>query len=91
MQPVLYFADAQRIENTNPNKQFIPDKSNHVRNEVVIPDFAGYKVLKGDFHIHTVFSDGVVWPTYRIQEAGVTDLTSLPFPDHIEYRPIANI
>ena len=35
-------ADAQRIENTNPNKQFIPDKSNHVRNEVVIPDFAGY-------------------------------------------------
>jgi predicted metal-dependent phosphoesterase TrpH len=80
-------ADAQRIENTNPNKQFIPDKSNHVRNEVVIPDFAGYKVLKGDFHIHTVFSDGVVWPTYRIQEAWRDGLDILAISDHIEYRP----
>lgn len=32
----------------------------HVRKEINIPDILGYKTLKCDFHIHTIFSDGVV-------------------------------
>lgn len=28
-----------------------------VRKEVKIPDLPGYKTLKGDFHVHTVYSD----------------------------------
>ena len=38
-------------------------------NKIVIPDIEGYKTLKGDFHVHTVFSDASVWPTTRVQEA----------------------
>lgn len=39
------------------------------RNEIQIPDLKGYETLKCDFHIHTVFSDGTVWPTVRVDEA----------------------
>ena len=34
-----------------------------------LPTLPGYITLKGDFHIHTVFSDGEVWPTFRVDEA----------------------
>ena len=27
-----------------------------------LPDIPGYITLKGDFHMHTPFSDGTVWP-----------------------------
>ena len=40
-----------------------------VRNEIQIPDILGFKTLKCDFHMHTVFSDGLVWPTVRVGEA----------------------
>lgn len=32
------------------------------REFIQIPDVNGYKILKCDFHQHTVFSDGMVWP-----------------------------
>ena len=38
----------------------------NVRTEISIPGFDGYETLKCDFHIHTVFSDGSVWPTVRV-------------------------
>ena len=39
------------------------------RVEINIPDIPGYRTLKCDFLMHTVFSDGDVWPTVRVQEA----------------------
>ena len=39
------------------------------RKEIRLPEIDGYNLLKCDFHIHTIFSDGIVWPTLRIQEA----------------------
>ncbi|MCL2683493.1 MAG: CehA/McbA family metallohydrolase [Bacteroidales bacterium] len=51
------------------------------------PEVNGYQVLKGDFHQHTVFSDGSVWPTYRVEEAYVEDLDIIAISDHIEYIP----
>lgn len=33
------------------------------RHEIAFTDLSGYKTLKCDFHMHTVFSDGRVWPT----------------------------
>ncbi|MDO5570174.1 MAG: Sb-PDE family phosphodiesterase [Bacteroidales bacterium] len=51
------------------------------------PDFDGYKTLKCDFHVHTVFSDGVVWPTTRVDEAVREGLDAIAITDHIEYRP----
>ena len=58
-----------------------------VRNEIQIPDILGYKTLKCDFHMHTVFSDGLVWPTVRVDEAYTQGLDAIAITDHIEYRP----
>jgi len=57
------------------------------RNEIKIPDILDYKTLKCDLHTHTVFSDGNVWPTIRIQEAYLEGLDCIAITDHIEYRP----
>ncbi|RIJ48864.1 histidinol-phosphatase [Maribellus luteus] len=57
------------------------------RRIINIPDISGYKTLKCDFHIHTVFSDGTVWPTVRINEAWEEGLDAISITDHIEYRP----
>ena len=54
---------------------------------ITIPDVDEYKVLKGDFHIHTIFSDGLVMPTNRILEAIDNGLDVISITDHIEYRP----
>lgn len=37
--------------------------------EIKIPDILGYKALKCDFYMHSVFSDGQAWPTMRAEEA----------------------
>ncbi len=58
-----------------------------VRDEMVFPDIPGYITLKCDFHIHTVFSDGVVWPTVRPEEAWREGLDVISITDHIEYLP----
>lgn len=57
------------------------------RKEVKIPDIEGYKTLKCDFHIHTVFSDGQVWPEIRVQEAWSEGLDAIAITDHLEYQP----
>jgi hypothetical protein len=58
-----------------------------VRQEIQIPDIMGYKTLKCDFHMHTVFSDGNVWPTVRVDEAWREGLDAISITDHIEYQP----
>ncbi|MEW6652125.1 MAG: Sb-PDE family phosphodiesterase [Bacteroidota bacterium] len=57
------------------------------RNKINFPDILGYKSLKCDFHTHTVFSDGNVWPTYRVEEAWRDGLDVIALTDHIEYQP----
>lgn len=58
-----------------------------VRREIRVPDIAGYKTLKCDFHMHTVFSDGLVWPTVRVDEAYREGLDVIALTEHIEFRP----
>ncbi|MHC4099219.1 MAG: PHP domain-containing protein [Planctomycetota bacterium] len=55
--------------------------------KIHFPDILGYKTLKCDFHMHTVFSDGQVWPTVRIDEAAREGLDAIAITDHIEYQP----
>lgn len=55
--------------------------------DINIPDLDNYKTLKCDFHIHTVFSDGLVWPTVRVDEAYSEGLDAISLTEHIEYRP----
>lgn len=57
------------------------------RRVIHIPDIEGYRTLKCDFHMHTVFSDGTVWPTVRVEEAWKEGLDAISITDHIEYRP----
>jgi len=58
-----------------------------VKQRFVIPDLPEYLTLKCDFHMHTVFSDGQVWPTVRVDEAWRQDLNAISITDHIEYQP----
>ena len=57
------------------------------RKEIRIPDIPGYLTLKCDFHMHTIFSDGDVWPTVRVQEAYYEGLDAIALTDHIEGQP----
>lgn len=52
-----------------------------------IPDVMGYKALKCDFHMHSVFSDGDVWPSVRAEEAWMNGLDAFALTDHLEYTP----
>lgn len=61
------------------------------REVIRIPGFDGYQTLKCDFHIHTVFSDGSVWPDVRVNEAWSEGLDAIAITDHIEYRPKKNV
>jgi len=54
---------------------------------ITIPDAGEFKVLKGDFHMHTLFSDGLVMPKDRVHEAIDNGLDVIAITDHIEYRP----
>lgn len=57
------------------------------RHEINFPDLPGYHVLVCDLHTHTVFSDGLVWPSVRIDEAWRLGLDAIAITDHIEYQP----
>ena len=61
---------------------------NENKREIInIPHIEGYQTLKCDFHMHTVFSDGHVWPDVRVQEAWNEGLDAIAITDHIEYQP----
>ena len=55
--------------------------------KISFPDVANFKTLKCDFHIHTVFSDGQVWPNIRIEEALRDGLDAISLTEHLEYQP----
>lgn len=57
------------------------------RYELQFPNLPGYQTLACDLHMHTVFSDGGVWPTVRVQEAWRLGLHAIAISDHIEYTP----
>ncbi len=60
---------------------------NLIRKEINIPNIPGYITLKCDLHMHTVFSDGTVWPTVRPLEAWIEGLDAIAITDHIEVQP----
>ena len=61
--------------------------SQNVSRKIInIPDIPGYKTLKCDFHMHTVFSDGTVWPTVRVEEAWQEGLDVIAITDHLGHH-----
>jgi hypothetical protein len=57
------------------------------KNILKLPSIPGYELLKCDFHMHTVFSDGMVWPTTRVMEANEEGLDAIALTEHMEYTP----
>jgi len=57
------------------------------RSILMIPMVESYQVMKCDLHQHTVFSDGLVWPTIRVEEAWSEGLDAISITDHVEYQP----
>lgn len=77
----------QNSKDWNPNKVYFPQYSSEAREYLTFPKVLGYEVLACDFHTHTVFSDGQVWPDLRVAEAWLGGLDAMALTDHIEYRP----
>lgn len=55
--------------------------------DLYFPNIQDKITLKCDFHMHTAFSDGQVWPDYRVTEAIMDGLDVIAITDHIEYTP----
>ena len=53
---------------------------------IEFPDIPGSKTLVSDLHMHTVFSDGSVWPNIRVKEAQKDGLDVIAMTEHIEYQ-----
>lgn len=54
--------------------------------EIKFPDIPGFRTLKCDFHMHTVFSDGDVLPEIRVEEATRDGLDAISITDHLEIQ-----
>ena len=54
------------------------------RTEIILPKVNGFNCYKGDFHIHTSYSDGNLTPTARIHEAWYDGLDIVAITDHYE-------
>lgn len=69
-----------------------PYNSNYLVNEgrvpLYLPEIEGYVLLKCDLHMHTVFSDGYVWPVTRVEEAFRDGLDAISITEHFEFRHI---
>lgn len=67
-----------------------PKQPNNILNEnrspLRLPQVDNYKILKCDFHMHTVFSDGTVWPTTRVEEAFREGLDAISITEHLEFH-----
>lgn len=55
--------------------------------KIDFPDIPGYLTLSSDLHMHSVLSDGSVWPNIRVQEAQRDGLDFISLTDHLEYQP----
>ena len=58
--------------------------------EITFPDLDNYLTLVCDFHTHSVFSDGSVWPDIRVEEAERDKIDVLAVTEHLEYQPHIN-
>ena len=77
----LFNADAQK---KIPHTVRTSNNSYARRTEIIIPQLKGYNVYKGDFHIHTSYSDGNVTPASRVTEAWYDGLDIIAITDHYE-------
>lgn len=66
---------------------YISAQNRQRERRIRFPNVPGFLTLKCDLHIHTVFSDGSVWPDIRVQEAQRDGLDAISLTEHLEYQP----
>ena len=90
--PLICVALTAQAQLQNDDVWKLPELNRNVVREVIrIPDIEGYKTLKCDLHVHTIFSDGRVWPDVRVDEAWMQGYDAIAITDHIEYLPHKDI
>ena len=57
---------------------------------IQFPDVPGFHTVAVDLHTHSVFSDGLVWPDIRVEEAHRDGLDLIAITEHLEYQPHAD-
>jgi hypothetical protein len=62
-------------------------RAQDVRRRLIVPSPPGFEVLTADLHLHSVFSDGEVWPTVHVREAWRDGIDVVSLTEHREYRP----
>ena len=64
------------------------DSNSRAPNRIIeFPDIEGFRTLVCDFHQHSVFSDGSVWPSIRVEEALKDGVDVISITEHLEYQP----
>lgn len=82
------FGQHYTVDVDNPEMLRYADFSEPARKEIVLPSQVnGYNVYKADLHTHSVYSDGLVTPQFRVKEAWLDGLDIMAVTEHIEYRP----
>jgi len=66
---------------------FIYAQTDNNSRKIEFPNIPGFKTLVCDLHMHTVFSDGSVWPNIRIKEAEKDGVDFISTTEHLEYQP----
>ena len=82
-------ANAQFYYQDSKNPEMLRHAERHepCRKEIVLPaQVNGFNVYKADLHSHSVFSDGQVLPSFRVQEAWQDGLDIIAITDHLETR-----
>ena len=77
-------ANAQKAAKTAPHAVRMLKTGGAQRTEIILPQVNGYNVYKGDFHVHTAYSDGTVNPSGRVSEAWLDGLDIIAITDHYE-------
>ncbi len=79
---------ASLVQAQNLNRQTFPDMEfSGARRELLLPQLPGYQTIRADLHMHSVFSDGDVWPDVRVAEAWSDGLDAIALTDHDRYLP----
>ena len=81
---LIFGASAQKAAKSAPHAVRMHKIGGAQRTEIILPQVKGYNVYKGDFHIHTSYSDGTVNPAGRVAEAWLDGLDIIAITDHYE-------
>ena len=79
-------AQTYYVDSKNPDVLRHAELVDAHRTEIFLPMVNGYNVYKADLHTHTLYSDGSVMPSFRVQEAWQQGLDIIAITDHIESR-----